>query len=56
MNHGHPMVTEWSKAYDSIIRFKENLIAILSEHQGKIQQFPGLIEELQGMELPSLDR
>ena len=56
MNHGHPVVVEWTKAYDSIVKFKEDLIGILGEHQERMQQFAELIEELQNMELHSLDR
>lgn len=56
MNHTHPVVVEWSKAYDAIIKFKENLIDILSEHQDKMQQFQGLVDELKNVELHSLDK
>jgi hypothetical protein len=56
VNHSHPVVIEWGKAYDAIIRFKENLITVLSEHQHRIPQLASSIEELESMELHSLDQ
>lgn len=56
VNHSHPIVVEWGKAYDSIIKFKEGLTDTLSEHQAKVPHFPSLVEELKNMELHSLDR
>ncbi len=56
VNHSHPVVVEWGKAYDSIIKFKESLISMLEEHQEKFPQLSSLIEELKAMELHSLDR
>lgn len=56
MNYSHPVVVEWGKAYDSIIKFKEGLIAMLSEHQDRMPQFPSFVEELKNIELHSLDK
>ena len=56
VNHSHPVVVEWGKAYDSIIKFKESLITMLEEYQEKFPQLSNLIEELKAMDLHSLDR
>lgn len=56
VNYSHPVVVEWGKAYDSIIKFKEGLIAMLSEHQDRMPQFPSFVEELKNIELHSLDK
>lgn len=56
VNHSHPVVVEWGKTYDSIIKFKESLIAVLSEHQHRIPQLASSVEELRIVELHSLDQ
>lgn len=49
-------MAEWNKAYDSILKFKRNLISMLKEHQTLIPQLPSLIEELEHMETHSMDK
>lgn len=56
MNHSHPIVKEWSKAYESLIKFKENLIVMLREHEPKLPQLSNSIEELRSLELHSINK
>ena len=56
VDHKHPVIIEWGKAYDSIIKFKENLISMLSEHQALIPQLSSSIEELKSVELHPMDK
>ena len=56
INHSHPVVIEWGKAYDSIIKFKESLIGILMDHKHRIPQLTSFVKELKSVELHSLDQ
>ena len=49
----HPVVMEWSKAYETVIKFKENLVDLLSQAPG---QLPAMADDLRTLELHSLDR
>ena len=49
----HPVVMEWSKAYDSVIKFKDNLIDLLSETSGPMA---AMADDLRTLELHRLDR
>ena len=49
----HPLVTEWSKAYETVIKFKNNLVDILSEASGPLA---AMADDLRTLELHSLDR
>lgn len=56
ITHNHPVVIEWSKACDSISKFKESLITLLEEYQLKTPQLASFVEELRSIELPTLDQ
>ena len=49
----HPVVMEWSKAYETVIKFKDNLVDLLSHSPG---QLAAMADDLRTLELHSLDR
>ena len=49
----HPIVMEWSKAYDTVIKFKDNLVDLLSQAPPPLA---AMVEDLRTLELHSLDR
>ena len=49
----HPIVTEWSKVYDMVIKFRDALVAMFTESGPCLA---GLVEDLQAMEVHQLDR
>ena len=49
----HPVVMEWSKAYDTVIKFKDNLVDLLSQAPPPLA---AMADDLQTLELHSLDR
>ena len=49
----HPVVMEWSKAYDTVIKFKDNLVDLLSQAPPPLAV---MADDLRTLELHSLDR
>ncbi len=52
LTFSHPVVTEWTKAYGTVVRFRDNLVELLSENS----RLAGLAEELSSVEVHTLDK
>ena len=48
----HPIVSEWTKAYDMVVRLRNNIVDMLSDDA----RFADEVEDLQSIEAHSLDR
>ena len=48
----HPVVTEWSKAYDMVVKFRDNLVDLLSDNCHLAE----LAEELRSVDVHTLDK
>ena len=46
-------MTEWSKVYDMVVKFRDTLVAMFTE---SAPHLAGLVEDLQTMEVHQLDR
>jgi len=56
VSHSHPVIVEWAKAYDLVIKFKDGVISMLQEHRTIVPQLSSLIEELQAIEVHEMDK
>lgn len=53
---GRPVDVEWLKAYNSVMKFKENVITMMEEHTEAIPQLSNLIDNLKSMEKLTMDK
>ena len=56
VNHDHPIMVEWEEAYESVIKFKDNVISMLEEHKDSKPQLSSLIDDLKAMEVHTMDK
>ena len=48
----HPVVAEWTKAYDMMVKFKDGVVDLLSENENTVN----IVEDLKSLEVHMLDR
>ena len=48
----HPVVTEWTKAYDMMMKFRNAVVELLSEYESTANE----VEDLKSLEVHTLDR
>ena len=53
LSFDHPIVTEWTKVYDMVMRFRDGLVAMFTESGPSLA---ALVEDLQTMEVYQMDR
>lgn len=48
----HPVIVEWTKAYDMMVKFKDGVVDLLSENENTAN----IVEDLKSLEVHTLDR
>ena len=48
----HPVIVEWTKAYDMMVKFKDGVVDLLSENESTAN----IVEDLKSLEVHTLDR